>query len=171
MSNPSDGGLAASTSQTTSEKHNRTDSKLQDTIDSESLTIEKGDCSLQADRGQPTTIVSTRDNDSSCPSRAMQWTLLVVVTIITLATLVVPLVFAILKGQALLAIPSVGTLPLSYVWVRLARFVFPVNEKDHEYRMAKLCLNCLGQGPEEQENERIREHKQLIQDNTDNAIL
>ena len=171
MSNPSDGGLAASMSQTTSIKHNRIGSKLQHTIDSESLTVEKGDCSLQVDRGQQTIIASSRDNDNSYPSRAMQWTLLVVVAIITLAMLVVPLVFAILKGQALLAIPSVGTVPLSYMWVRIGRFVFPVNEKDHEYRMAKLCLYCLGQYPEEQANKRVREHKQLMQDKTENHIL
>ena len=171
MSTLHDGGLAASTSQTTFVKHNRTNAQLQHTTDSESLTIEKGDCSLQVDRGQQTITASSRDNDSSCPSHAMQWTLLVVIAIITLAVLVVPLVFAILKDQALLAIPSVGTLPLSYIWVWLAKFVFPINERDHEYRMTKLYLYYLGQCPVEQENRRIREHKQLVQDNTDNAIL
>ncbi len=182
MSESREEGLAVGISETTtSVKHNRTNPQLQHAINSELnqfqsntkgqlLTIEKEDCFPQVNHGQQTTIIGSRDSGSSNPSCAMQWALLVAVTIITLVTLVVPLVFAILIGQALLAIPSVGTLPLSYVWVRLSQFVFPTNKRDHEYRMAKLWLSCFGQYPGEWGNRRIWERKQLLQDKTDNTI-
>ncbi len=170
-----DGGLAASTSEaTTSIKHNRTNLQLQPATDpglnqyqsitkGRLLTIEKEGYSSQVKRRHQTTRASSRDGESAHPSRAMQWTLLVAVAIITLVTLVVPLAFAVLKGQALLAIPSFGTLPLGYAWVRLVQFVFPVNQRDHEYRIAKLKQKCSRQCQEGRGNRRIWRHKQSVQ--------
>ena len=90
-----------------------------------------------------TAAFSNKNADTFHPSRAMQWALLSVVTIITFVMLTLPLALAILKGQALLAIPSTGTLALGYVWMRIAQFIFPLAKREHEYRMAKLWVNCL----------------------------
>jgi hypothetical protein len=142
-------GITASSDTTTSTEHSRTTPQLQHANASE----------LNQYQGDTKRYFLTTKSDGSHPSRAIQWALLAVMTIITLITLIAPLVLALLKSQALLAIPSVGALPLGYIWVRLALFGFPVNERDHEYRMAKLRLNCSGQHSEERKNKRAREQK------------
>src|SRR5438128_12593324 len=142
MPKSSNDGITASSDTTTSIEHSRTNPQLQHTIASELnqyqgdtkeqlLSIKKEGYVLKINCRQQTTLADCKESDSSHPSRVMQWTLLAIVTVITLITLIAPLALAILKNQALLAIPSVGALPLGYIWVRLALFGFPVNERDH----------------------------------------
>jgi len=113
------------------------------------------------------TTFSNKDADSFHPSRAMQWALLGTVAVITIVMLVLPLALAILKGQALLAVPSAGTLALGYVWVRIAQFMFPLSKREHEYRMAKLWANCLKECSWEWGDRQSRMRKQRPPDNGD----
>jgi hypothetical protein len=161
MPKSSNDGITTSSDTTTSTEHSRTNPQLQHAIVSE----------LNQSQGAIKRYFLAIKCDDSHPSRAIQWVLLAVITIITLITLMAPLVLALLKSQALLAIPSVGALPLGYIWVRLALFSFPVNERDHEYRMAKLRLNYSEQHLEVRKNKRTQEQKLLVQDNTDSTIL
>lgn len=80
----------------------------------------------------------------SPPSRAMQWTGMAILTILTLVVLVLPLITAYITKNAFYLIPTAGTIPLGFVWSRLALFLY---KRPEDYRLEELKIKSRSQVP------------------------
>ena len=76
------------------------------------------------------------------PSQAMQWAGLIIVTLLTLATLTLPIIAAYVTKNAYYLIPAIGTIPLSFMWQRVANFLYKRKE-DYDLDALKIKTNAL----------------------------
>ena len=74
------------------------------------------------------------------PSRPMQWTGLILTTIVTFAVLIVPIVAAYITHNAFFLAPILGTIPLGFMWNKLFSFLYPKRQEDYHHALAMRRL-------------------------------
>lgn len=87
-----------------------------------------------------------QDYQQELPSRAMQWTVLIVLAVLTLIVLILPLITAYITKNVFYLIPTVGSVPLGFMWRSAIRYVFPKRKEDYDLEAIKL----LHQAPKRQ---------------------
>jgi hypothetical protein len=73
--------------------------------------------------------------------QSMQWAILIIIAVLTVLTLILPVVAYVLTGNVVILTPAASALPLGFVWTWIARRVFPLNQQDHERELEKLKKN------------------------------
>ncbi len=84
------------------------------------------------------------------PPQAMQWALLIITTVLTVAVIIVPVLIFYLTRSLLGFIPSAGLLPLGYMWTCIVRHLFPKDPREYELatkRIEHAVPTSLHKGP------------------------
>ena len=70
--------------------------------------------------------------------KKQQWAIIFILTLLTILSLVLPILAYCLTGNWLTVTPSISAIPLGFAWRLLIKRIFPPSEKDYELETIKI---------------------------------
>lgn len=79
------------------------------------------------------------------PPQTMQWALLIITTVLTLALILIPVLVFYWTKSFFSFVPSTGILPLGYIWTCIVRHLFPKDPREYHLAEKKIEFAALSE--------------------------